>query len=237
MKKILLTLACSILLVGCVTKTSDKTKNGDPNSDNGSAENGNGDYHDYEGHEGGASGGDEGENGQNNQQNPNISTKTVTFYNGGITDSSLDKPSSQQKFVNWFNGDDDLLTSIDYLGYAQLNYIGDAKDPSRFSTLILGSSSETGNITFNFAYQVTSVKFNIQGYCKYIAYSDSYSVDTDSKFKLDDETLDLSVSAGYTGLLDRKDMIKTYETPISSFTIASEGQRVFVHTMEISYIL
>ncbi len=249
MKKILFAIACSFLLTGCLSHEQGENTNKEgeenintPTNDNGQASN----------NEEGQNNGDNQNNGEDNNQNNDsgnqqqgdepannekIKTKTVSFYNGGFTNSSLDQAASQKSFIAWFNGNDDLLTSINYSGYAQMNYIGNANDEQRFSTLILGSQKQNGSIKFNFSKNIKSVKINIQGYCKYIAYSDSYSVDTDSKFKLDDETLDLSVSAGYTGLLERKDMIKNYETPVSSFTIASEGQRVFVHTMEISYIL
>ena len=181
---------------------------------------------------------DNGNQNQGEEQPATIETKTktVSFLNGGFTNSSLNQAASQQNFVNWFNGTDDLLTSINYSGYSQLNWIGNEKDSWRFSTLILGSSSQDGNIKFNFAHEIKSVKFNIQGYCKYIAYSDSYSVDTDSKFYLDDELTDLSVSAGTTGELEKKDVSKSYSTSTTSLTIRSEDGRVFVHSMEITYI-
>ena len=181
------------------------------------------------------------DNGNQNQggEQPNTvetKTKTVSFLNGGFTNSSLDQAASQQNFINWFNGTDDLLISINYSGYSQLNWIGNEKDSWRFSTLILGSSSKDGNIKFNFSHEIKSVKLNIQGYCKYIAYSDSYSVDTDSKFYLDDELTDLSVSPGTTSELEKKDVTKSYSSSTTSLTIRSEDGRVFVHSMEITYI-
>ena len=60
-------------------------------------------------------------------------TKTVTFLNSGFTNSSLEQPASQTQFVNWFNGDNDkILNSINYSGYAQINYIGNEKDSWSF---------------------------------------------------------------------------------------------------------
>ena len=53
-----------------------------------------------------------------------VVTKTVSFLNGGFTNSSLDQAKSQEQFVDWFNNGDNLLASIDYDGYAQMNYIG-----------------------------------------------------------------------------------------------------------------
>lgn len=182
-----------------------------------------------------------GQNDENNENDPGnaeiLTTKTVNFYNGGFTNSSLDQEKSRQNFVSWFNNGDDLLTSINYSGYSQLNYIGNAGDDWKFSTLILGSSSQDGNITFNFSKSIKSVKINIQGYCKRIDYPEThYNVDTNSVFYLDGDKYDLSVSPGYTELLEKQDVTKTYETPTTSINIQSEGGRVFVHSMELSYI-
>ena len=213
-------------------------ENNQSEENNQGSENNNEDNGSTQGDEGGQedNGNQSGES--NNQQSTEgeEKTKTVSFYNGGFTNSSLNQVASQQNFVKWFNGDDDLLESITYSGYSQLNYIGNEKDSWRFSTLILGSSNNDGYIKFNFAHDVKSVKFNIQGYCKYIEYSQSYSVDTSSKFLLDDDVYDLSVSPSFTGELEKRDVSKDYNPLSKSITIQSEDGRVFVHSMEITYI-
>ena len=58
-----------------------------------------------------------------------VKKKTVTFLNGGFTNSSLDQPASRTQFVEWFNGSDNILDSITYTGYAQLNYIDEPQTP------------------------------------------------------------------------------------------------------------
>lgn len=163
--------------------------------------------------------------------------KTVTFYNGGFTNSSLDKEASQNQFVTWFNNGDDVLTSIGYQGYAQLNYIGNTSDSWRFSTLILGSGSKTGKITFNFKYNIVSIKVEVQPYTKYIAYNNTYSVDTSATFVLDNDEHDLSLEAGYQGETERKTFEKAYAEGTKTISIANkdEGQRVFVHSLELTY--
>lgn len=257
MKKILLTLACSFLLSGCLAHPEEENKNQsvnntpgenqpsnqEENSQNNSNGNETTNANEGDNEQGNENQSSEDENGNNNSGGDDVAptiegtrTKVVNFLNGGFTNSSLDQSASQKKFVDWFNGKDDLLTSINYSGYAQVNWIGNEKDSWRFSTLILGSSSQVGQIKFNFSHQIQSIKLNIQGYCKYISYSDSYSVDKNSKFYLDSDKYDLSVSPGYSGELEKRDVSKSYNDSVTSLTIKNEDGRVFVHSMEISYI-
>ena len=165
-------------------------------------------------------------------------TKSVSFYNGGFTNSSLDQKASQTQFVNWFNGDDDVLASIDYEGYAQLNYIGNANDDWRFSTLILGSQNSEGKITFNLKVRAVSVKITVQAYAKYIAYNDSYSIDRSATFLIDNEEHDLSLQEGHTGNTEQIVIVHPYiDETVTSFSISNKeaGQRVFVHSLEITH--
>lgn len=164
--------------------------------------------------------------------------KVVTFYNGGFTNSSLEQPASRQQFVDWFNNGDNVLDSITYEAYAQLNYIGNQNDSWRFSTLILGSQSSNGKITFNLNIQALSVKVVVQPYTKYIAYSDSYNVDTNATFLVDSQEYDLSLEEGYTGETENVTIEHTFgENPVSSFSISNKDakQRVFVHSLDITY--
>lgn len=176
--------------------------------------------------------------GENDSQIPdNALTTTVTFLNNAQTNSTLhNNEKSREEFVTWFNQSaDNMLESISVGGFIQIQYIGNEKDSWRFSTLTLGSASNNGSLTFNFKCNVYKVKFNIQGYCKYIEYSDSYNVDTSSVFHIDSDEYDLSVSPAYTGLLEKRDVEKTYSTPTKFLTISATGGRVFVHSMEITY--
>lgn len=166
-----------------------------------------------------------------------VKKKTVSFLNGGFTNSSLDQPASRTKFVEWFNGDDDILNSIDYTGYAQLNYIGNASDSWRFSTLILGSANSEGTIAFNFNVHVTSVKIVVQPYTKYISYNNTYNIDKSATFIFNTEEHDLSVDASHTGETEKTTIECFPNQNENRFKIANKeaNQRVFVHSFELTY--
>ena len=162
--------------------------------------------------------------------------KIVNFQNGGFTSSSLDQAASQKQFVDWFNGEDDVLESINYEGYAQLNYIGDPGDSWRFSTLILGSQKSSGKITFNLKFHPASISVMVQPYTKYIEYSNSYSIDRNATFMINEKEYDLSVpdsNEGETEVVNIKD--DQLDGDKYSFSIANKeaGQRVFVHSIVI----
>ena len=166
-----------------------------------------------------------------------VKKKTVTFLNGGFTNSSLDQPASRAQFVEWFNGSDNILDSITYTGYAQLNYIGNANDSWRFSTMILGSQTSEGTITFNFNVHVVSVKIVVQPYTKYISYNNTYNIDRSAKFIFNQEEHDLSVDANYTGDTEKTTLECFPNQNENKFKIANKegGQRVFVHSFELTY--
>lgn len=159
--------------------------------------------------------------------------KTVTFYNGGFTSSSLNQSASQASFVTWFNNGDDTLRSIDYDGYVQINGIDDDNN----TTMILGSRNSEGKLTFNFNYPIYSVKAVVQPYTKYISYNNTYNNDKGAKFYIDTTEYDLSLDASYSGPTENKTFEKVLTGTPSKFSIANkeENQRVFVHSLEIVY--
>ena len=164
--------------------------------------------------------------------------KTVTFKNGGFTNSSLNQAASQTQFVNWFNNGDNVLKSIGYEGYAQLNYIGNEGDTWRFSTLILGSGNSEGKLTFNLNVNILNIKVAVQSYAKYIEYNSTYSIDRSATFYIDKEEYDLSVADDFVGDTENKTIEQSFVDGTTSFSIANKEakQRVFVHSMEITYL-
>ena len=162
--------------------------------------------------------------------------KTLTFYNGGFT-GSLDLDNSRADFKDWCNQDGDIFDSINCEGYAQVNYIGNQGDANRFSTLILGSQSKTGKLVFNLSVYAIKVKITVQPYTKYIAYNNTYNVDTHASISINNEGHDLYLETGYTGSTENKEFeyLSVDGTKTISIANKEEGQRVFVHSMEITY--
>ena len=77
-----------------------------------------------------------------------------------------------------------------------------------------------------------------QPYTKYIAYNNTYNNDKEAKFYIDTSEYDLSLDSAYSGPTDNRTIEKTFEEAKRSFSISNKGnnQRVFVHSMEITYI-
>ena len=121
-------------------------------------------------------------------------TKKVTFLDGSFT-GSLDLEKTQNNFVTWFNGEDDVLKGISLpVGdYAQINDVGG------FVTMSLGAQAKAGNLTFSFNYDIEKITVNIQSYYKYVAYNNSYNNDHNSVFSLDCDTYDLSLESSFSG--------------------------------------
>lgn len=237
MKKIIIPLLCVALLTGCSLDAhgGEETKEPESNQPNNNTQ--------PENNNNQPSGNEQNNNENNNSSQPETNgtfTKKVTFYNGSFT-GTLSEAKTQQTFISWFNGSDDLLTSITCGGYAQVNYVGDKKDTNRFSTMILGSQNNNGQLTFNFKYNVLSVKVNVQAYAKYYEYTSNgekvsgYSIDKESKFYLDTTEKDLSLPSDFQGNPEKYDFEKAYDPAVKTVSISSSGGRVFVHSVEINY--
>lgn len=170
---------------------------------------------------------------------------TITFRNGGFTTSTFEKDTTQSSFINWFNNHENangLLTSIGYDNnnyYVQMNYIGNEGDANRFSTYILGSKNYAGKMTFNFSKVIKSITCTVQAYCKYIEYSQSYNIDYNSVFYINQASTDLSVAESYSGNTEEVEVSAKMEAGAKSFSLSSKdkNERVFVHQIKITYVV
>ena len=230
MKKCIIPLLCVCLLTGCDVVFSDETNEKEDNSEPTLPTENPEEYSNNLQPKP-----DDNGEGQGEENNDHVYTKTIVFYNSTFTNSTLDQEGSRNNFVNWFNGEDDLLETITTTGYSQINYIGNAGEPNTYTILTLGKSSQNGSITFNFKYDVVSVKIKVQAYTKYVEYTSSWNTDTNSKFYLDTEEHDLSLEENYKGDTTKYDYSKSYNPATKQVTISSSGGRVFVHSMEINY--
>ena len=177
------------------------------------------------------------ETASSSQQEPiGVLKKTLTFYNADFT-GSLDLDNTRADFEDWCNQDTPIFDSIDCEGYAQVNYIGNQGDANRFSTLILGSQSKIGKLVFSLNVKAINVKITVQPYTKYIAYNNTYNVDTHASISINNEEHDLYLENDYTGATENKEFEYIAIDGTNTISIANkeEGQRVFVHSMEVTY--
>ena len=82
-----------------------------------------------------------------------------------------------------------------------------------------------------------NVKITVQPYTKYIAYNNTYNVDTHASISINNEEHDLYLENDYTGATENKEFEYIAIDGTNTISIANkeEGQRVFVHSMEITY--
>ena len=178
-------------------------------------------------------------------ENPteNLISKTVVFKDGTFI-GQLEHTTTQNNFVSYFNGSDDLLTSISFTGKSESKEIEFKTKASSEKHVVwwLGSSEATGQLTFNFKYSVSKINITAQAYYK--PYVDTWSgsepvehfnVDTNSSLLISDTTYDLKTSEDTTPKI--KNLSKTYTTPTKSIILknGTTGQRVFIHSIEVLY--
>lgn len=166
---------------------------------------------------------------------PVVVTETITlnFYEedtsgNDVNTYAFDQLSNCEKFIEDQNN---ILTSVTCVGYAQINYVGNKGDADRFAVMILGSSKSEGSLKFTSSAFITNIKANVRTYTKF--YNQAWHPE-ESTFYLDD--VEQALTADETGPSQLVQVEKSYEDGTKSFTIGTKDKRVFVHSLEITYI-
>ena len=175
-------------------------------------------------------------------------TLSVTFLNntafptGGYTDKNYDG------FISAFNGDTDVLESYTATENNLTQIINNTDNNWYIKrTLQLGSRSGEGEIEFNFKYSVTKITFVFQAYWKCYKNNGTltYNVDEYANVSVNSDAnyVDLSAQAGKepdmvtkTFNFDSVKKVKVYNEMNNSNVPDKQGQRAYVHSMEITYI-
>lgn len=142
---------------------------------------------------------------------------------------AFDQQSNCEKFIQDQNN---ILTDVTCVGYAQINYVGSKGDPDRFAVMILGSSKSNGSLTFTSSASITNIKASVRTYTK--LYNNAWHPE-DSIFYLDD--VEQSLTADETSDSELSLVEKVYGEGTKSFTIGTKDNRIFVHSLEITYIV
>ena len=176
-------------------------------------------------------------NPNNEEEEETTQTQIVSFNplteNATFT-GSLDLTTTQENFVTWFNGYGDILSSINVTGYAQMNSFGD------FVTLCIGSGSSNGKIDFNFKHDVRKIKLNVSAYSKYDSYNQVYRTDLDTAVYIDSVSNEFPLVSEDGVEPNKSDIEYTYENTtknISIFNKELDHSRIFIHSMEVTYII
>ena len=114
--------------------------------------------------------------------------------------------------------------------------VKESKEDAPHPYFTLGSGSYGGELTLLFdAPAITSIKVDVEGYSKYIAYNDSYSYDENFSFTINEKEIDLS------GLTRGEIKTVTCDLPSLSSHVSlktlQEKSRLFIHSISIGYYL
>lgn len=230
MKTKLLLLAVSLLLVGCsnanrtesISKDESQTSSQEsPSEDNTSSESSIDDQ---------------------SSEPAEEATFKAQFYSvndsGVITGDSTSTSFTENVQSYFMVGNTSLIKNASApSGYAQLNYIGNKGDEGRFSTMILGSKNQDGNLKLDFNCNIMKVKVEAQGYCKHIAYNDTWSVDTDCSLSLEGQSTILELQTATDAAAEIKTQEYIFDDFVNSLNFTTGDGRVFLHSIEITYMI
>ncbi len=173
-------------------------------------------------------------------------TQTTTykgqFYSvndsGAITgDSSSTSFTTTVQSYFMYQGSSLITNASAPGGFAQINYIGNAGQEGRFSTMILGSQSQEGRLQLQFNCQIYKIKVEAQGYCKYIPYSDSWSVDDNCSLSVQgqDEIINLPTTEGQNSEVVTKEYV--FNDYVNTLDFSTGDGRVFLNSLEITFVI
>lgn len=173
-----------------------------------------------------------GNSGETPQETGNVKTFFTSgsdFFGEGtnFTSTSTAKNNDLLAYINNQMSEDNPFTAIscDTLSgrpWDNINY------------LQFGSQSYDGTLQLTSSKQVSAIEVEVMCYVKH--YNDTYNIENDSHFHIDDSDFDLSFdSHGGTTLPSLVKFTKTYTNPIQSFTFASSVHRVFLKSFTVTW--
>lgn len=183
------------------------------------------------------------ESTSNSTQEVTEETKQTSFCYIDFTTADITKGSqfvgdnninNLNKLKDHMNADVEIISSLSAEGKVNYNQCkrGDTK------SVVIGSQSDSGKLTLNFALEVVKIELNVENYWKYVDYNNTYSMDTASKLHIGNEVVDLSNNDTEN---DPVPTLKTceYNTPINSLELYNESYmgRVILNSIKITYIV
>lgn len=236
-KNLLLLLLSSSLLVGCDFKLFNS--NSKPDNTNQNTED-----HKDEQHtdDGGNTGDDTGGNTETEEKEELLQEYTATIKTSGtdLTSNFGDRVQfdnsnyshNGESLMEYFDGFLeylDLIKSLTFTGYVQ------TLDADLGSHLCLGSSKNSGSMTWTSIVKIYKVQFTVVNYYKSYSYTGNsgITVDNNAHFLIDSDDHSLELAAGVTPVYST--FSKEYSEGTSSFTIASSGGRVLIKEMTITW--
>ena len=157
-----------------------------------------------------------------------LAKQEVTFK--GSKKTGEIKDTSYASFIEAFNGENGIISSLSTSGYVQINNSGDG-----FNTMILGSQKVEGSITFTFSKDVKKLEVVTQAYYKTYVSQGVTNTNTDmtAEVYINDNQYDLSEK------IDGVPAIKSIELYPNmkniTFMTKESPARVFLHSMTIYY--
>lgn len=152
---------------------------------------------------------------------------TVDFEADYINTTATDSSKFSEVMIANFNHTDDVLESVDFEGYAQINTLG-------VTALLVSSAKKDGVLTFNFLKDLVSITITASPYKKYIDYNQSYSIDDSPLLMVNKEEW------AFENATETKDPDRVNKSfKINSKTLKVEGtagRRVFIHTLEMEFV-
>lgn len=238
--RLLLVVAAAFLLVGCnENQPAEESKEEVSTSESGSTSEESITSQDSQS-EGSTSSEESSEDGSSEELG--LAKFKIQFYSvnneGAVTGGSNDSNYYDKVKTYCIDEQGQLLTNASApSGYSQINYIGNKGEEGRFSTMILGSQSSPGSLKLDFNVYIVNAKVEAQGYCKHIAYNNTWSVDSDCSLELEgtSETLDLPTNVDSAAEVKTK-QFEISETNSLNFSTGGSG-RVFLHSIEITYLV
>ena len=127
---------------------------------------------------------DSSDDSDQSQEPAEIITETYDFTGTTISDGShLDDSTPMEKLYSYMNKDSSYVTDI---VATKCDFKAVPFDDNGRTVLCVGTGSYAGAITFTFTHQIQQISLVLQGYYKYIAYYDSYSMDANAKIYVND---------------------------------------------------
>lgn len=168
------------------------------------------------------------------QNNINGQSKTFDFTNVFTGAGGIKVINKTTEFLTYLNASGNYVSSIDVDEYVTFQPCFSDSGEQLGLSLLVGTSSSGGTITFNFVNDIKSISFTIQGYHKY--YSSTWNLDAGSHIDIEGNGYNLGSTDTDHAPTRVNDLI-TFNPAKKFITFSNDNdhQRAFIHNLTIVY--
>lgn len=170
-----------------------------------------------------------------NNSEPQYEKYTVDFSSDAIQTTDSSSSSFPTVMKSNLNLEHEIVSSVEGLGFCQINVNCKDHDDNTFKSLIMSSKKQDGTLILNFVKKIHSLTVYASPYASWIQYTKQWSVDGESVLKVNEETW--NITPFDTELTEVPVYQREFTIEKTSTTLAgTAGNRAIIRKIDFTFV-